>query len=278
MVAASAALAFGAERLGHAARELERLARQGEVQEARIRTREYDLAKKAAGQEIGGRVFLCTYSALVTAGNAVYHDGQRIHAVVELSLDMTSPGVFRIFKMNQVALFNGPIAAVLSNKKSLVLLSQHAKSPVFSSIEQELLLRHVPWSRCVTPGPTEIHGEMAEMADILASRRENLVLKQAGSYGGKDVFVGRFTSASDWEEQARLALVKSDWIVQEHVESLPYLFQCGQGCAPHAVIWGPFYFGDTYGGVILRMQPSAEKGPVNLSRTATEGIVLEVAE
>lgn len=36
----SAALAFGAEKLGQTARELERLARQGEVQEARICTRE----------------------------------------------------------------------------------------------------------------------------------------------------------------------------------------------------------------------------------------------
>jgi hypothetical protein len=44
------------------------------------------------------------------------------------------------------------------------------------------------------------------------------------------------------------------------------------------VVWGPFDFGDRYGGVILRMQPKAAGGAVNLSLHATAGIVLEVPD
>jgi hypothetical protein len=65
--------------------------------------------------------------------------------------------------------------------------------------------------------------------------------------------------------------------VQEIAESLPYLYQSGDyGCSIHDMVWGPFVFGERYGGVVLRMQPAAAGGPVNLNLSASEGIVLEV--
>ncbi len=42
------------------------------------------------------------------------------------------------------------------------------------------------------------------------------------------------------------------------------------------MIWGPFLFGETYGGVFLRMQPKADRTVVNLTQTATEGCAFEV--
>jgi hypothetical protein len=91
------------------------------------------------------------------------------------------------------------------------------------------------------------------------------------------VVLGRFTSPEEWEAVVRSALASGDWVVQEYVESLPYLFQDGeQGCSPHDVVWGPFVFGATYAGAILRVQPKALEGIVNLTRGASEGILLEV--
>jgi len=238
---------------------------------------EYDLAKEDLGGRIRGRVDVCSHGSLIAVRDALYLEKRRIHAVVEFSEDLTPTGVYRCFKANRLTLCNGPISPMLTSKKNIVLLSEHASSPVFDPAEQELLLRHIPWSRRVLPGPVSIHGEQVDLAELLASQREDLVLKDADSCGGKDVFVGRFTPAGTWEEAVRRALEKTGWVVQEHVESLPYLYQSGErGCSPHDVIWGPFYFGDTYGGAILRMQPKAERGPVNLSLNATEGIVFEV--
>ena len=70
-----------------------------------------------------------------------------------------------------------------------------------------------------------------------------------------------------------------DWVVQEYIQSRPYLFQAGRyGCSPHDVVWGPFVFGSTYAGTILRVQPKSIDGIVNLSRGATEGILLELED
>jgi len=174
-------------------------------------------------------------------------------------------------------LFNGPISIVLSDKRNLALLSQSQRSSLFSAEEQEVIRNHIPWTRLVAAERVEFHGEEVFLPDLLAAERNRLVLKEGRSFGGKGVHLGRATSAARWEEVARTALESGGWVVQERLESLPYLYQCGEsGCAPHDVIWGPFVFGDTYGGVILRMQPQAAGGAVNLSLAATEGIVLEV--
>jgi hypothetical protein len=103
------------------------------------------------------------------------------------------------------------------------------------------------------------------------------VLKKAGGHGGSGVVLGRFAAPERWREALATALREGDWVVQETLESLPYLYQSGDyGCSIHDVIWGPFVFGNRYGGVVLRMQPAAAGGPVNLTLHATEGIVLEV--
>ncbi|MBW8873683.1 MAG: hypothetical protein JF614_01850 [Acidobacteria bacterium] len=238
---------------------------------------EYDLAKQELQGRLRGTLEICQYGALVPSRDALFLNRRKIHAVVELSGEITPPGVYRCFKANKLVLLNGPLSPILSNKQNIALLSEHASSPIFSAEEQELLLKHIPWSRQVTAREVEYLGTRVSLPDLLAHRREDLVLKEVRSYGGKDVIVGRFASAEKWEKQARLALEKGGWIVQEHMESLPYLFQCGAyGCAPHDAIWGPFYLGDTYGGAILRVQPKSAGGPVNLSLAATEGIVLEV--
>jgi len=238
---------------------------------------EYDLAKQELNGRLRGALEICQYGALVPSRDALFLNRRKIHAVVELSGEITPSGVYRCFKANKLVLLNGPLSPILSNKHNIALLSEHASSPIFTAEEQDLLHRHVPWTRRVAAGEVDYLGARVSLHDLLALKREDLVLKEVRSYGGRDVIVGRFAPAEKWEEQVRLALETKGWIVQEYMESLPYLFQCGAyGCAPHDAIWGPFYLGDTYGGAILRVQPKAAGGPVNLSLAATEGIVLEV--
>jgi hypothetical protein len=65
-------------------------------------------------------------------------------------------------------------------------------------------------------------------------------------------------------------------VVQDYVESLPYLYQCGeQGCAEHDLVWGFFAFGDVYGGGFLRMMPKGGSGVVNAAQGASEGVIME---
>lgn len=229
------------------------------------------------GLSLRGLVVASSYERLVVRGGGIYLGNQRIDALVELSGDLIPPAVYRLFKGDRVGLYNGPLSSLLSSKRNVALLSQHAASGAYSREERSFIERHVPWTRLVVPGPIEHGGEEHSLVELLVSRRERWVLKDADSCGGKGVLLGRFASAEKWRQTIDQALAAGNWVVQEIQESLPYLYQSGEyGCSVHDMIWGPFVIGGRYGGVVLRMQPQADGGPVNLSLTATEGVVFEV--
>ncbi|MEA2690804.1 MAG: hypothetical protein QOJ16_191 [Acidobacteriota bacterium] len=240
---------------------------------------EEELAKacELEGLQTKPQVFLCFFQELEIRQRNIFFRGTQIHAIVELALGVTTAPVYRAFKTGRVALFNGPIEMALSNKRNVALLSEHESSDLFSPEEREVIRHHIPWSRRIVEGPVRFRGEEVALAELLANEKDRLVLKNATSCGGKGVSLGAFTPAAEWEELIQTAFASGNWVVQERIESLPYLYQSGKsGCSVHDVIWGPFLFGQTYAGMILRMQPKADGGAVNLSLTATEGVLLEV--
>jgi hypothetical protein len=239
-----------------------------------------ELARTLAAAQRGdlrGRVVACRYHDLVEAREGLYVGKLRVQAVLEFCEGRTPPHVYRAFKSGQISLLNGPMDSILSSKRNVALLSQLADSDLFDAGERAFIARHVPWTRLVVPGDVDFAGETVPLRDLLLSRQESFVLKDAASFGGKGVVLGRFTPVEEWRKALDRALANGRWVVQEHLESLPYLYQSGDhGCSIHDVIWGPFVFGGAYAGAILRMQPKADEGAVNLSLHATEGIILEV--
>lgn len=230
-----------------------------------------------AGLAVRSRAHLCRPEELVRRRGRIWQGRSLIHAVVELASTAASPDVYRAYKAGVLSLMNGPIEMLLSTKRNIALLSAHQSSDLFSPEEREGIRHYIPWTRQVAPGPVDFHGETVPMAELLDACRSRLVLKEVTTHQGKGVTIGHCTPAGAWSETARKALASDQYIVQERVDSLPYLYQAGTfGCAEHDVIWGPFIFGQTYGGVILRMQPKTIGGAVNLSLEATEGVVFEV--
>jgi len=242
-----------------------------------ILQRELERSCRNAMPPLSGKVVACHYGQLAAAQGRLFHREIQVHAVLELCARHAPPAVYRLFKAGRLLLFNGPIDDVLRDKRNLALLSLHESSNLFSPREQEVIRTYVPWTRLVRAEPVRFGGEEVFLPDLLVSGRERLVLKQAMGHGGSGVFLGRWTGVARWEELVRSSLATGGWVVQEHLESLPYLYQSGEyGCEAHDVVWGPFVFGSTFGGVVLRMQPQAAGGPVNLSLAAREGLVLEV--
>jgi len=240
-------------------------------------TRRALLAAAAAGAGISTSVHFCRYQDLVSRRDQVYSGETHIHAIVELDVRGTPPAVYQAFKRGGVMIFDGPLAPLLTSKLNLALAWELAAAWLLTGDEERVLVEVFPWTRQVLPGTVGFRGEQVALTELLARSRERLVLKRADSFGGKDVWLGRDSTAAEWESLARQALAEGSWVVQEAVDFVPYLFQCDeQGCDIHDVIWGPFYFGQSYGGTILRMQPHRLSGPVNLSRRATQGIILEV--
>jgi len=239
--------------------------------------REYDLALRAGAPFVGGTIAIRDYADLAQRGECLYYRDQRLHAVIERSVSSHEEPTFRCFKAGTINLYNGPAATIQSDKRNIALLSESQESDVWNAEERALIRSHVPWVRRLVPGETRYRGEVAALEDVVLSQRANMVIKKAVSLGGAHVILGRFTSPEEWAAAVRQAQAGGDWVVQEHVESLPYLFQHGEsGCCPHDVVWGPFVFGTTYGGAILRVQPKALQGIVNLTRGAKEAILLEV--
>ncbi len=231
------------------------------------------------GASTEGQFLACTPDQLSLESDGSLKLGQhRIHVV--LAIYTSNPGtVLRSFKSQKVKLYNSPACSLLNDKRMLAILSMLAKTDRVSADERALIEKAIPWTRTIDVPPSLQQVYQTLSAEEIVARREELVLKNANSMGGKDVYIGRFIAPSEWASLVGKALGAPRWVIQEHLQSVPLLYQHGEdGCSAHDVVWGPFVFGQTFGGMILRMQPQTERGPVNLSLNATEGMIFELAD
>ncbi len=238
----------------------------------------YAAALREVSSSAEGSIALSDYSDISLRQSALYSGKKRIHAIVEYHENAGRPATsLAAFKAGKLQLYNGPLIHILSDKRNLALLSELGESELFDVSEKARIRRFIPWTRRIRAEPTTYENESVLPRDFLVAERGRMVIKKALSLGGKAVKIGRFTPKDEWIQAVNEAIDAGDWIAQEHVESLPYLFQEGDyGCVPHDVIWGPFVFGETYGGTITRMVPKCIEGVVNLAQGATMGTLVEL--
>ena len=247
------------------------------IHSSALYNREYRaaLAEEKAGLQ--GEVFLCGYADLAEGPHGLSYRGARVHAVLDQHNGQPDPRGFRHFKRGSINLYSGPITLLLSDKRNLALLSENAESQDFTAAERDLLARHLPWTRQVLERETLHRGRRVHLPQLLAESRERFVLKKASSLAGRNVHIGKFLSAAQWQDAVRHALAAGDWIVQEYCESRPYYFlDSNDQIVRHTVIWGLFAFGELFGGVFLRLQPDTRGGIVNTAGGAEVGLLLEV--
>ena len=96
---------------------------------------------------------------------------------------------------------------------------------------------------------------------------------------GYDVHVGAGTPAAKWAEVVTRAFEQGDWVVQERVDSPPFLY-LDRASRPvaHNLIWSLFVFGESYAGGWLRMAPKASLDVVNSTQGAVESCIFEVSQ
>ncbi|HKV13289.1 MAG TPA: hypothetical protein VJ725_34430 [Thermoanaerobaculia bacterium] len=247
--------------------------------EAQVR-RVYGHALEASGTGLTGEVAVCPYTDLSARQNRIwYRDRWPVHALVLMNAEAPAPeAVFRSFKAGRLSLYNGPINMLLNDKRILALLSEHAESALFTAEEQELLQRHLPWTRAVGPGAATWRGATAPLPELLLAHREELVLKPSRGSQGEGVTFGHLTPPDAWARSVAAAVAQGGWLAQERVASRPYVYQHGdRGYGMHDVVWGTFCFGASYGGGFLRMVPRGTgDGVINAARGAAEGVLFEV--
>ena len=125
-----------------------------------------------------------------------------------------------------VCIVNGFRSHLLLKKALFALLSDPQYQALYTPAQQAALAAHIPWTRLVAPGFTDYDGQRVDLLDFAAQRREQLVLKPSGEYGGTGVVLGWETGQADWERALQEALT-SAYVVQERVpvprETFPVL-------------------------------------------------------
>lgn len=239
----------------------------------------YAEALAAIDEGLAGTVTICEYrEGFKASGCALSYRQLPIDAVIEYTCDLTPREVYRCFKAGTIELFNGPLSGVLGDKRNLALLSQLEDSDVFTAEERAVVREHIPWSRDLADGIATHHGERVDLLQFALANRESLIIKSTGGSRGENIYIGRSLSVAEWEARLRAAISTKGFLLQELVQSLPYLYQYGDcGHAPHQAVWGMFCMGESYGGGFLRLMP-VERGPsvINSARGAREGIIFEV--
>jgi len=229
-----------------------------------------------------GRLHLVEGGELSFRDGTAMLDGDVIHGVVEQSNELTPQVLFRAAKAGRLKLFSAPVGPlVLGDKRNLALLSTAADAGLLDAADTALVHRSVPWSRLVARGvEVSFRGAAPRaLSDLLHAERTDLVLKGALSVGGEEVVVGRLADEARWRRTVDAALDGSGWIVQEYLEAVTFPLQAGDdGWAPHRIVWGPWVFGEDYGGLFVRLLPETAGPVVNLGTGAGVGLAFVVGD
>lgn len=231
-------------------------------------------------KKLNGKVIFCGYHELEIADNSVYYKGEPVHVLLELYDGAVPPDFVKAVNSGNVIIYNGHITGLLSNKFNLALLSENADSNFFTPGEKEVILKYIPWTRKIVPGETTYEGKIIDLEDFVRSHRARLVIKPSMGTGGVGVYVGQKLDETRWLETVKTAFQTKGWLVQEYVESSPYLYQLGENrCSPHDVVWGFFVIGSCYAGGWVRVLPKeGNPGVVNCSQGAEESSIFEINE
>jgi uncharacterized circularly permuted ATP-grasp superfamily protein len=167
--------------------------------------------------------------------------------------------MYNAVKNRDVCLIN-PFRAKLVHKKSLfAILTHEINQHLFTLEEQEVIRRHIPWTRRLEESKTVYQNQSIDLCDYIAQHKDDFVIKPNDEYGGKGVCLGWEASQEQWQALIKTTL-NDFYVVQEKVplarESFPY-YDNGLRFADLVVDFGPYVFGPIVGGVSTRLSASS---------------------
>ncbi len=239
-----------------------------------------DLLKKEL-QRIGkhGNVYMAPIAALKMKADGLYHETKKVDAVLifDFSLNNISPDLFRAFIMNSVYFPDHLGTMFMRDKRNLAVLRRLANERKFEEHQNELVLKYIPWTEMVVNADVIYEGKTHNIITLLKAFKDKFVIKIIDGLQGKDVYIGKFMSVSDWENSINEALKSGKYIAQEFSDSLDLLAPNRENeWTPHKLVWGSFGFGNTYAGSWVRMSPvQTTSGVINSATGAVEAIVYE---
>jgi len=162
-----------------------------------------------------------------------------------------------------------PLRSRLASNKAILAIMTNQKEfrDIFSEDENQIIKRHIPWTRRVIDMQTYYEGNPVFLKKHIVSHKDSLVLKPGDSYGGKDVMIGCETDEATWVNLVgRILRNKEDWVVQRYVEISQMTVPIVSGDAVYMVDkkynLNPFVLAHRYAGSVARL---SDQSVINVS-------------
>ncbi len=115
-----------------------------------------------------------------------------------------------------VCMVNSFNAVLLFNKGLFALLSDPTFPLPLTPIERLVIRRHVPWTRLLVDGRTDVDGETVDLLAYAIANQDSLVIKPTNDYGGRGVILGWECDQAAWHA-ALTAGLQAPSILQRRV-------------------------------------------------------------
>ncbi len=251
----------------------------GQIELFESMRREVEAVERLLGGRVRCRLLKGTPEQLKERNGMLYLEQHRVHAVIEGTYGTAGLDSMRCWLKGTVDLYNGPATPVMNDKRNLAMLSELKDSKLLNDTERQVVDAHLPWTRRVTKERLHPQAVAPVSRQEILERRHELVLKPSNLSSGQDVFLGPYLDDKTWTDVLDRAYEEGNWLVQEILESPPYLFQRGEvGAELHDLVWGVFLYGERDGGPFLRIGPKHMGGPINAHAGAALGITVVVEE
>lgn len=165
------------------------------------------------------------------------------------------------YRNRDVCVVNGFRTKFVHKKMFFGVLTDEKNAHFFTDAQREAIRAHIPWTRRAADVKTTYNGTDIDLLAFCRENRDRLVLKPNDEYGGKGIFIGWESSASEWDDAIQVAL-GSDYLVQEKVvtahEVFPHFTPEGEVTFIEQLVdLDPLLFFGKVGGAFTRLSSTA---------------------
>jgi hypothetical protein len=149
---------------------------------------------------------------------------------------------------------------IVGNKKVLALILEPRFQGIFNGKELKMIEDTVPWTKILADNEVIYRDKRVHLRDFILENKDQLVLKPANMYGGKNVYIGLETTQETWERVMNQQIEDESWVVQEYVDIPTDIYPViGDGIyfKRKFVNINPFALLGKFSGAITRVSDSA---------------------
>lgn len=180
----------------------------------------------------------CGYEVTISDPRALAYDGARLRSADGKPIDLVYRRVLTneflekldevrplldAYRDRNVCVVNPFRSKIVHKKAIFAVLTGDDRGDYLKPSDQDLIDKHIPWTRVVTDGPTTFKNQSHNLLELLSCSREDFVLKPNDEYGGKGITLGWEVDDDAWQVALTKA-VDNDYVAQQRLTLVPEEF------------------------------------------------------